>query len=109
MSNRLFQTVIHQMRDVIGRTVGVIDENGIIVACSELGRIGESRQRIREELLYASSNSSLLLEGYTYRFVMSGTQKLDTIVFVEGVDKETDRMAQMLSVSLGNIKVLYDE
>ena len=109
MSNRLFQTVIHQMRDVIGRTVGVIDENGIIVACSELGRIGESRQRIREELLYASSSSSLVLEGCTYRFVVSGAQKLDTIVFVEGSDKETDRMAQMLSVSLGNIKVLYDE
>ena len=30
MSNRLFQTVIHQMKDVLGRTIGVIDENGII-------------------------------------------------------------------------------
>ena len=30
MSNRLFQTVIHQTKDVVGRTVGVIDENGII-------------------------------------------------------------------------------
>ena len=53
MSNRLFQTVIHQMKDVIGRPIGVIDENGIIVSCSELGRIGESRQRVREELLYS--------------------------------------------------------
>ena len=30
MSNRLFQTIIHQMKDVVGRTIGVIDENGII-------------------------------------------------------------------------------
>ena len=30
MSNRLFQTVIHQMKDVLGRTIGVIDENGQI-------------------------------------------------------------------------------
>ena len=109
MSNRLFQTVIHQMRDVVGHTIGVIDENGIIVACSELGRIGESRQRVREELTYASSNSALILDGYTYRFVSTGTQKLDTIVFVEGADKEADKTSQMLSVSLGNIKVLYDE
>ena len=30
MSNRLYQTVLHQMKDVIGRTIGIIDENGII-------------------------------------------------------------------------------
>ena len=29
MSNRLFQTIVHQMKDVVGRTIGVIDENGI--------------------------------------------------------------------------------
>ena len=42
MSNRLFQGVVHQMRDTIGRVIGVIDENSTIVACSELSRIGET-------------------------------------------------------------------
>ena len=50
MSNRLYQTIIHQMRDIVGRTIGVIDENGIVIACSDLGKIGESKQRIKEEL-----------------------------------------------------------
>ena len=109
MSNRLFQTVIHQMKDVIGRPIGVIDENGIIVSCSELGRIGESRQRVREELLYASSQSSLVLGGYTYRLVSTGATRLENIVFVEGDDAEADKMSQVLAVALGNIKVLYDE
>ena len=36
MSNRLFQGVIHQMRDAIDRTIGVIDETSVIIACSEL-------------------------------------------------------------------------
>ena len=49
MSNRLFQTIVHQMKDVVGRAIGVIDENGIIIASSELTRIGESRQRIKED------------------------------------------------------------
>ena len=31
MSNRLFQGLIHQMKDAIGRTIGVVDENGVIV------------------------------------------------------------------------------
>ena len=44
MSNRLFQGVIHQMKDAIDRTVGVVDETGTIISCSELGRIGEVKE-----------------------------------------------------------------
>ena len=44
MSNRLFQGVIHQMKDAIDRTVGVVDETGTIISCSELGRIGEVQE-----------------------------------------------------------------
>lgn len=106
MSNRLFQTVIHQMKEVVGRTVGVIDENGIVIACSELSKIGESKQRIREELSY--SPDMIISEGYTYRFISSAS-KNDCIVFVEGADREADKTARMLAVSLGNIKSLYDE
>ena len=72
MSNRLYQTVLHQMKDVIGRTIGIIDENGIIIACSELSKIGESKQRIREELSYSSD--AVIYEGYTYRFI-NGNEK----------------------------------
>ena len=48
MSNKLFQGVIHQMKDAIDRVIGVIDENGVIISCSELVRIGEVRQGIQE-------------------------------------------------------------
>ena len=44
MSNRLFQTVIHQMKDAIDRTIGVIDENYTVIACSDLGKIGETHE-----------------------------------------------------------------
>ncbi len=106
MSNRMFQTVIHQMKEVVGRTVGVIDENGIVVACSELAKVGESKQRVREELAY--SQGSVVLDGYTYRYVNSQS-KNDSIVFVEGGDRDADKTAQILAVSLGSIKSLYDE
>ena len=106
MSNRLFQTIVHQMKDVVGRTVGVIDENGIIIASSEIGKIGESRQRIKELLPYSSESTAH--DGYTYRFI-SAQEKYDTIVFVEGDDQHADRMCQLLAISLGNIKNLYDE
>ena len=106
MSNRLYQTVIHQMKDVIGRSIGVIDDNGIIVAASEFGKIGESRQIIREDLPYSSD--SMVYDGYTYRFV-NAAEKSDIIVFVEGDDDQADKMCQLIAISLGNIKNLYDE
>ena len=94
------------MKDVVGKTIGVIDENGIIIACSELSKIGESRQRIREELSFSSD--SVVFNGYTYRYVDS-SNKNDTIVFVAGTDAEAAKYAQLLAISLGNIKSLYDE
>ena len=94
------------MRDVIGRNIGVIDENGIIVAASENGKIGESRQRIKEELSYSSDH--IVSDGYTYRFINS-QGKTDCIAFVEGEDLHASKMAEILSISLGNIKSLYDE
>ena len=94
------------MKDVVGRTIGVIDENGIIIACSELTKIGESKQRIREELSYSSD--AIVYEGYTYRFI-STSGKNDCICFVEGDDSHSDKMAELLSIFLGNMKNLYDE
>ena len=106
MSNRLYQTVLHQMKDVIGRTIGIIDENGIVIACSELSKIGESKQRIREELAYSAD--AVIYEGYTYRFI-NVNDKSDCICFVEGGDSHAGSMASLLAIFLGNMKSLYDE
>ncbi len=106
MSNRLFQGIIHQMTEAADRVIGVIDENGVIIACSELVKIGETRQEARDELAYTSDAAAI--GGYTYRPINSGT-KWEYIVFVEGEDKMADKLASILAISLANIKNLYDE
>ncbi len=106
MSNRLFQSVIHQMRDATDRVIGVIDESGAVVACSELGRIGEMRLSAREELAYATG--ATVVDGYTYRSIGQGT-KNDCIVFVEGEDESAASTAAIVAISLSNIKNFYDE
>ena len=90
----------------MGRTLGIVDENGIVIACSELTKIGESKQRIREELSY--STDAVVYEGYTYRFV-SSNNKNDCIAFVEGDDTHASRMTELISIFIGNMKDLYDE
>ena len=39
MSSRIFQNVIIQMRDALDRPIGVIDDQGFVVASSELAII----------------------------------------------------------------------
>ena len=106
MSNRLFQGVVHQMKDAVDRVIGVIDENGVVVACSELPRIGEVKQGAAEEISYSAK--TFTLHGNTYSPISSGL-KSEFFVFVEGEDKMAEKIAKILVVSFANIKNLYDE
>ena len=106
MSNRLFQNVIQQMKGAIDRNIGVIDENGVIAACSDLSHMGEIRTGIREELSFTAE--FVVLGGVTYRYINSAA-KTGPVVFVEGGDKEAERVSLLLAITLSNIKNLYDE
>lgn len=103
MSNRLFQGVIHQMKDSIDRTFGVIDENFTIIACSSLGKIGETI-----EAFTVTPNELVVIEGNTYKS-LSSSQGANYIVFVEGEDLLTSKYTSVLAVAFANIKFYYDE
>lgn len=106
MSNRLFQGIIHQMKDAIDRTIGVIDETSVVIACSELGKIGEVNESVNSETL--SSTVPFVINGYTYKS-FGNTGKAEYAVFVSGNDDYAQRYVHLLSISLGSIKQYYDE
>lgn len=103
MANRLFQTVIHQMKDAIDKTFGVMDANNTIIACSELGRIGEQL-----DVSCVPVAEGFVDGGYTFKPVISA-QGADYTVFVEGTDIIASKYAVVISVSFANIKNYYDE
>ncbi len=106
MSNRLFQGVVHQMRDAIDRTIGVIDESMAIIACSDLGRIGEVAEGITADSF--ATQDAFVLDGYTYKTFGSRPHS-EHILFVEGADEQAEKFAALLTVSLASIKQYYDE
>lgn len=106
MSNRLFQGVIHQMRDAIDRTIGVVDETSVIIACSELGRIGEVSDNVSTDAFV--SPGTFVVNGYTYKSFGSRPRP-EYAVFVSGSDPEAGRYASVLAISLNSIKQYYDE
>ena len=106
MSNRLFQSIVHQMREAIDRTIGVIDETMTVIACSDLGRIGEPCNQIGEEAF--SSADPFVIDGYTYK-AFGSRPVSEQILFVEGADEQAAKYAAMLAVSLSSIKQYHDE
>jgi carbohydrate diacid regulator len=106
MSNRLFQGVIHQMREAVNRVIGVVDEASVIIACSELGKMGEIADSFSVD--FFAGTTKVIQGGYTYKPL--GTRpKPEYAVFVEGEDEEAERYASLLAVSLSSIKQYYDE
>lgn len=103
MSNRLFHTVIHQMKDAIDKTFGVMDANNTIIACSELGRVGEQLEILETPVAEGFTDG-----GYTFKPIVSA-QGTDYTVFVEGTDIICSKYAAIVSVALANIKNYYDE
>ena len=101
MSNRLFQGIIHQMKDAIDRTIGVIDETSVVIACSELGKIGEVNENVNSETL--SSTVPFVVNGDTYKS-FGNSAKAEYAVFVSGNDDYAQRYVQLLAISLSNIK-----
>ena len=106
MSNRLFQGVVHQMRDVINRVIGVVDETAAIIACSDLSKVGLTNEFIALDL--SDSHDTFIRDGYTYK-PFGPHIKPDYAVFVEGTDESASKYAQLLAISLSSIKQYYDE
>ena len=107
MSNRLFQGIVHQMKDAVNRVVGVIDENGTTIACSDLGKVGNNGSDFFAIEL-SESHEVFIRDGYTYK-PFGIHVKPDYAVFVEGTDEYASRYANVIAVSLSNIKQYYDE
>jgi len=106
MSNRLFQGVVHQMKDSIDRVIGVVDETSTIIACSDLGRIGETVDAMPADAFTAQD--SFARDSYTYK-AFGSRPRSEYLLFVEGADEQAQKYAGLLAISLATIKQYYDE
>ncbi len=105
MSNRLFQGIIHQMKDAIDRTIGVVDSTGAIICCSDLIRIGETGFVDMKDVF--ATTDIKVIGGRTF-LAIGGQNHPDSAVFVDGEDESAANYAKLISISLGGIKQYYD-
>ncbi|MGN0628349.1 MAG: PucR family transcriptional regulator [Oscillospiraceae bacterium] len=106
MSNRLFQGIIHQTHDSIGRTVGVVDDGASVIACSDLARVGERNDFLISD--FGAPDECHIRDGFTYK-AFNSDDKPEYAVFVAGTDELAAQFCSIMAVSLAEIKQYYDE
>ena len=104
MSNRLFQGLVHQMRDTIDSTIGVVDETATIIACSDLTKVGTTNEFVSLDL--NDSHDIFIRDGYTYK-PFGVHVKPDYAVFIEGTDDQAAKYASILAISLSSMITLF--
>lgn len=90
------------MEKTIDKTFGIIDENNIIIACNDIGIVGDSLQ------LPPNLNFDLVTYG-RYIFKPLITEFTRYTIFIDGNDEISKKFAIIISITFENIKKYYDE
>ncbi|MBR6740932.1 MAG: helix-turn-helix domain-containing protein [Clostridia bacterium] len=107
MSRRLFQGLVLQMKEAVNRTVGVIDADGAVIACSDLNMIGQVHEEAVEIL--NESAETAVVNGLTYKSLAITGIRIEYAVFVEGDDVIAHDNCAMAVVAMNGVKQYYDE
>ena len=107
MSSKIFQNVITQMKDSLDRTIGVTDDRGVVIACSDLTLIGN---RLKEfSFLEFTGLSVVNVDGRSFRPLAMDGSYFDYVAFADGEDADAGMLCAMAAVAFNESKQSYDE
>ena len=108
MSGRIFQNAVLQIKEAADRVIGVIDAEGSVISCSDLGLIGKKWPEYVEPINRAEG-AILTLDGRTFRALSGWGSRFDYAVFTMGDDEISRTVCSMASVTLNGAKSYYEE
>ena len=108
MSGRIFQNVVLQLKENTDRTVGVIDGEGIVIACSELSMIGQ-RWAEYVPVVNSAAGSMISSDGKTFKALAGWGNQFDYAVFAFGDNEISKTVCAMATVALNAAKSYYEE
>ncbi len=104
MSNKLFQDVVTQMSEAIGKQVGIVDETYTVCACNDPALIGETLGVNEADF----RNEEVFVKG-DYTFKSFGSNQPEYLAFVAGTGETDAAFANLIAVSITNVKQYFDE
>ncbi len=106
LQNRIFQNTCNQLKKDIHRKIGVFDENGYVIACSDEMKVGSHNEGI--SAYFENNMGDRSVGGYSYRKIET-CNKTEYVVFCEGEDEIAKGYCAFLGTHLIAIKQYYDE
>ena len=108
MSSRIFQSVIIQMKDATDRVIGVADNQGFVVASSDLSMIGSFLDDMQN--LNADAPDQIFTSHLrTYKILGGLDSQFDYAVFVDGHDALSRCICALAAVAMNEAKTNYEE
>ena len=85
MSNSVFQSVIVQLKEISGRTFGVMDTEGSVISCTDMALIGE---RWSDAALKVgnSGESVVTFNQKSFKPIVGSSNYFEYAVFCTGED-----------------------
>ncbi|RCX18326.1 CdaR family transcriptional regulator [Anaerobacterium chartisolvens] len=106
MSKKLFQNLMCQVQEIIDEEVGLINDSGLVIACSSESRIGQEDSLIQSVI--SSKDDLVVIDNISFKKIyIKG--KLEFIAFILSNSEMSQKYLSLMAINIINIKTYYDE
>jgi len=108
MSNSVFQGIISQLKDTTKRTFGVIDNEGCVIASTDVSMIGERWPEAALRIV-GMPEQTVSFNQKTFRGMVNAAGVFEYAVFCAGEDELARSLCGVIYVTLNNAKAFHEE
>ena len=108
MSGRIFQNTVLQIKETTDKVLGVLDGEGTVISCSDLGLIGNKWPEYVDPIAHAEGRC-FSYQGRSFKALGGWGNQFDYAVFVLADDEVGRAVCSVASVSLNAAKAYYEE
>lgn len=106
MSVKLFQTLSDKYSEIIGKEIGVTDENGIIIAHSNFQMIGQLDENAVQAL--NDTKDVVLIGDKIYKKTII-KNRVEFVTFLQSDDNNDTKFLELFTLNILNLKSYYDD
>lgn len=106
LSVKMFRNLVQQVKQMINAECGIMDENGLILACTDENKTGHTVNNLQQVL--ESDKQLVRLNGKTYQKV-NINNRYEYIVYLDSDSEESARYLALIALNVKNMGIYYDE
>lgn len=106
MSVKLFRDLVQQVKHIINSEFGIMDENGLILACSDESKLGRTDDNVQQVM--DSEEQFVILDGKGYQKV-NINNRYEYIVYLSLENEDSIKYLSLISLNVKNMGIYYDE